>query len=399
MINIKKIYIHLSFITLYFCAPFIGTSQEYSKTIYNYIPGSCTIFFISHKESAFFGNNEDWKNPFTKVWYEPAEDGKYGRVHFGFDNFQPQGGMNEKGLCFDGFATTPKKVLKSLNKPNYKGNNFLDTIMAQCATVEEVLKEFDKYNLHFMERAMFFYADATGDAAIIEGDQIIRKEGRYQIVTNFYQSEVKDRKIPCDRYKIADAMLNDADRVSVDLCKRVLAATHAEGQYPTVYSNIYDLKNRVVYLYHFHNFQNVVKIDLAEELKKGARRMDLPALFPRIYIAEVFMNRKVNELEAQKAKYTHKVKTKILDSYVGQYKVTIENGDDVIVTITRAGDKLFGQKQDKDEIELHAVSNTEFMHVGLDENVKITFVKDKAGKVNKMIVEVEGQTYTAERIE
>jgi hypothetical protein len=76
-------------------------------------------------------------------------------------------------------------------------------------------------------------------------------------------------------------MLTDADEVSVDLCKRVLAATHQEGANPTLYSNVYDLKRRIVYLYHFHNFQNEVVIDLKKELAKGAHKLDLPGLFPK----------------------------------------------------------------------------------------------------------------------
>ena len=359
---------------------------------------ACTGFCISQGDLVLVGNNEDWKNPFTKVWYVPAEDDTYGRVYFGFDNFAPQGGMNEKGLVFDGFATSPHKVKKSLNKPTY-GGNFMDMVMSQCATVDEVLKIFDKYNLEFMERAMFFIADENGESAIIEGDQIIRKDGKYQIITNFYQSEVKDRKIPCDRYKIADAILKDADEISVDLCKRVLTATHNEGQTPTVYSNVYDLKKRIVYLYHFHNFQNVVKIDLAEELKKGPRRMDLPALFPRIYSAEVFMNRRINELEAQKAKYTHKVKRKILESYVGYYQLPADEGEPTIVIITREGDKIFAGTKYQAKQELYPVSDTEFMYATSDVDVKMIFVIDSNGKATKLKAEAEGKTYTAERIE
>jgi hypothetical protein len=358
---------------------------------------ACTGFCIAQGDVVLVGNNEDWKNPSTKVWYESAEKGTYGRVYFGFDNFYPQGGMNEKGLVFDGFATAPHKVTKSLNKPTY-GGNFMDKVMSECATVEEALQIFDTYNLKFMERAMFFIADERGDSAIIEGDDIIRKSDTYQIITNFYQSEVKDGKIPCGRYKIANAMLKEADEVSVDLCKRVLAATHNEGQYPTVYSNVYDVKRRVVYLYHFHNFLNEVKIDLTEELKKGRRRLDLPALFPKTYIAETFMNEKAQELEARKAKYTHKVKPEILQDYVGQYQLTADEGEPTVITITRAGDKLFGRTQDQERIELLAVSDTEFVHVSPDVNVKMMFVKDRNGKVAKLTAEVEGQTYTADRI-
>jgi len=31
------------------------------------------------------GNNEDWKNPMTKIWFIPASNDKYGRVGVGFD--------------------------------------------------------------------------------------------------------------------------------------------------------------------------------------------------------------------------------------------------------------------------------------------------------------------------
>jgi len=359
---------------------------------------ACTGFCVSQGDLVLVGNNEDWKNPLTKVWYVPAENGTYGRVYFGFDNFYPQGGMNEKGLFFDGFATESHKVKNSLRKPTY-GGNLMDKFMSECATVDEALKLFDMYNLEFLERAMFFIADERGESAIIEGDQIIRKDGKYQIVTNFYQSDVKDGKIPCERYKIADAMLKDADEISVDLCKRILAATHNEGPTPTVYSNVYDLKKRIVYLYHFHNFQNVVKIDLAEELKKGARRMDLPALFPRMYTAEVFMNRKLNELKAQKSRYTHKVKTKILESYVGRYQVPADEGEPMVVIITRDGDKIFAGTKYQAKQQLYPVSDTEFMYVTSDADVKMIFVIDSNGRATKLKAEAGGKTYTAERID
>ena len=359
---------------------------------------ACTGFCVSQGDVVLVGNNEDWKNPSTKVWYEPGEKGTYGRVYFGFDNFYPQGGMNEKGLVFDGFATSPHKVKMSLNKPTY-GGNLMDKVMSECATVEEALRIFDKYNLEFMERAMFFIADEHGDSAIIEGDEIIRKKGKYQVITNFYQSEVKDGKIPCGRYKIADAMLKEANEVSVDLCKRVLAATHNEGTHPTLYSNVYDVKRKIVYLYHFHNFLNEVKIDLVEELKKGSRRLDLPDLFPRTFAAEGFMNDKAKELEAKKAQYTYKVKPEVLETYVGQYQIPADEGEPTVVIITREGDKLFAGTKYQEKEELFAVSDTQFVYVSPDVNVTMTFVTNSSGEVTKLIAEVQGQTYTADRIE
>jgi hypothetical protein len=365
------------------------------------LPGSylcaCTGFSISKGDLVMVGNNEDWKNPNTKVWYVPAEEGKYGRVYFGFDNFYPQGGMNEKGLVFDGFATAPNKVKKSLDKPAFSGN-LMDKVMSECATVNETLEIFSKYNLAFLERAMFFIADANGDSAIIEGDDIVRKKGKYQVCTNFYQSRTRKKNITCDRYKIATAMLEDADDVSVDLGKRVLAATHNEGPYPTVYSNVYDLKRRIVYLYHFHNFQNEVVIDLKTELAKGARRLDLPDLFPRTFIAESFKNSSIAELEKRKAEYTYNVAAQVLNSYVGQYWVDTPEGDKTIVTVTTAGGKLFAEVEGQGKMELLAASDNDFAVILPNQTIKVTIEKDNNDEVEKIRIDTGGQISYANRV-
>jgi hypothetical protein len=58
-----------------------------------------------------------------------------------------------------------------------------------------------------------------------------------------------------------------------------MAAAHQDGpRARTVYTNVYDLVNRVVYLYYFSDYEHVAVLDLQEELAKGA--YDLPALFP-----------------------------------------------------------------------------------------------------------------------
>nr|BAJ06917.1 putative uncharacterized protein [uncultured bacterium] len=254
---------------------------------------ACSGFCISNTSHVLVGNNEDWKNPYTKIWFESTSQEKYGRVYFGFDDFNPQGGMNTKGLCFDGFATKFKKVKNSLGKPNYKGGNLIDYVMSTFGNVGEVKEFFEKYNLSFLENAMLFFADANGNSIIIEGDTIISKTDKYQIITNFYQSEEKGDNISCERYKLANQMLSSSKEVTIDLSKRVLAATHQEGEYPTIYSNIYDLKKGIVYLYHFHNFQDEVVIHLEEELKKGNRKIDLPSLFEKNYAFEKFKENQI----------------------------------------------------------------------------------------------------------
>lgn len=371
------------------------------------VPGSslyaCTGFCISKGDTVLVGNNEDHIDPDTKVFYVPAEKGKYGGVYFGFELPQggPQGGMNEKGLVYDGFATTPPNPVKnSLDKPVFDGY-LIKKVMEECATVDEVLEIFGKYNLAFMERYMLFFADANGDSAIIEGDNVVRKKGKYQVVTNFYQSETRkeDINIICGRYPIATAMLEDADDISVDLAKRVLAATHQEGPYPTVYSNVYDLKRRIVYLYHFHNFQNEVVIDLKAELAKGARSIDLPDLFPKTFVAENFKNSSPGELEKMKAKYTHKVDEELLNTYTGQYQRNTPEGSPLLIfKISTAGGKLFSEVAGGEKNELLAASNNDFAIFLPGWTIKVTFVKDSNEEIEKMRMVDGGKVFYANRV-
>ena len=72
----------------------------------------------------------------------------------------------------------------------------------------------------------------------------------------------------------------------------ILAATRQKGNYPTLYSNIYELRSRTLHLYHFQDFERVVTFNLAEELKKGERVLDIPALFPPNAEAEAFAARR-----------------------------------------------------------------------------------------------------------
>jgi hypothetical protein len=287
---------------------------------------ACTAFLVAGESEVLFGNNEDFWNPATKMWFVPGEGGSYGGVFFGFDDLSPQGGMNEAGLAFDGFATEPKPVTGSAGKASFNGNLVLK-VMAECATVGEVLEVFARYDLTMMERFMLMFADATGDSVIIEGDEIIRKSGPFQVVTNFYQSEDPEGKNaygegkPCSRFKIACDMLKGERRVDVPQARRILDAVHVAGEANTLYSNIYDLDDRRVYVYGFHDFENEVVVDLAEELEKGARVVDLPSLFPRNSARESFVAEQEQAMERRRQERgSVKLPVEVLERYVGIYK-------------------------------------------------------------------------------
>jgi hypothetical protein len=240
---------------------------------------ACTGFFSSKDDMMLVGNNEDWYNPFTQFWVISGNKQEYGVIYFGFDDKAPQGGMNEQGLFFDGYATPPSEVINSKNKKKFHGFIF-DKVMKECATVEEALKLISDYNLEFMRKFQIFLADKTGNSVIVEGDEIVRKNGSYQIVTNFRQSKTKSADYPCWRYAIVDWKLKENNPISIDLFRSILSDTSQRGEYPTQYSNIYDLKNGIIYLYQFRDFDHVFKIDLKEELKKGDHSYQLSSIFP-----------------------------------------------------------------------------------------------------------------------
>ena len=285
---------------------------------------ACTAFMMSDGESVLVGNNEDYKIPYTRVWFVPAENERYGRVYFGYDNWSPQGGMNDQGLFFDFFLTKKLEIKLSKEKPKFPGP-MIDTMLAELATVEEVLDMFSQYNLEWMSKGQMFIVDKSGDAAIIEGDEVIRKSGSYQVVTNFSLSKIPENQRPCEwpawscsRYKKAEKMLAQSNTVTVDHFRDILKATH-RGPYNmlarTLYSNIYDLKKGLVYLYYLHNFDKEVVLDLSEELKKGRHYYELPSLFGK----ELTYDRKV---------YTHSSPAFSI-SYPKHYKVTEPVQDEV----------------------------------------------------------------------
>ena len=143
---------------------------------------ACTGFYISRDGKIYAGNNEDYNNPNTKMWIIPGDHESYGRIYFGIDNYYPQGGINEKGLFFDGFATQPLPVTKSENKLTYKTSFFFNIIqneiLSTCSNVDEVISFLNKYNLDFLERAMLFFGDdpdATEKATWIAASEAIIK--------------------------------------------------------------------------------------------------------------------------------------------------------------------------------------------------------------------------------
>jgi hypothetical protein len=132
-------------------------------------------------------------------------------------------------------------------------------------------------------------ADAEGNSVVINAGVKVIKKGNYQINTNFNICNVATGNYSCRRYDIANEMLSRATELSVPFFKAILDETHQEGKLSTIYSNIYDLKRGIIYVYLFHNFNNVYVIDLKKELRKGYRLENLAEHFPPYFSYETFV--------------------------------------------------------------------------------------------------------------
>jgi hypothetical protein len=288
-------------------------------------PGAgCSTVYATDGRQMLAGNNEDSLEPLTKVWFVPATEGTFGLVLFGYGNYRAQGGMNDQGLFFDLLTVSRELPIPLEGKQPWPGTNYLiyDAV-ATCATVACVVDLFERYYDADAWSMQAFFGDAIGESAIIEPQAILRQRGGYQVATNFYRSTIPSSQDPasaCPRYRIASEMLAGAPALSVEYMRDVMAAVHQDGPRAlTVYTNVYDLVNRAVYLYYFSDYEHVAVLDLEDELAKDAHAYDLPALFPPNPAAQEFFAVDLEGYDGVIQSRRVEVDPAFLAAYVGEY--------------------------------------------------------------------------------
>ena len=249
-----------------------------------FIPNSfcCSMFKITMHGKTMVGNNEDYWNPNDRIWFEKGQNGEFGAMYVGFDNFWPQGGMNQVGLVFDGFAEDYKAINDTVGKKTL-GTNFLKEIMKRCTTVYDVKNYLNQYNLSGLETSMFFFVDKSGKYLVAEGDSLIVGNKESYIVSNFYPSQIKNEcDIPIPFYQKGRKYLENNKDTSIVFCSSVMNTMHQEKGWGagTMYTTVYDLKEGTIYLYFFRDYTHVVKFNLSMELAKNNYSLNIPELFP-----------------------------------------------------------------------------------------------------------------------
>ncbi len=121
---------------------------------------------------------------------------------------------------------------------------------------------------------------ATGDACVLgfgaDGELAVTRKPKgdgFIVSTNFNRAYPENRyyTYPCRRFETASRMLEKAVKeggLTLEFLASVLDTVHQEGvSSPTVYSNIFDLKNGIAYFYDRHRYDRVAKLDVAGTIK------------------------------------------------------------------------------------------------------------------------------------
>jgi len=223
---------------------------------------ACTIFILTDGHYVIFGNNEDWTNPVTRIWFVPPGTGYYGCVYVGYNDGWARGGMNTEGLACDwvgGFNENWKSDATTCVR-----GNPTERMLESCATIEEAIAFFRKHQESDFIRAKIFIADRNGASVIIGV-----RDGKLQ----FDRSE-RSRGFGYAFQTFSECFAKDSE-ITVTNSASILHACLQRGKNATKYSNIFDLKSGNIFLYQFHQQVDSIRMNLTDELAKGGHYFDM----------------------------------------------------------------------------------------------------------------------------
>jgi choloylglycine hydrolase len=234
---------------------------------------ACTIFTTELEDGTILvGNNEDYMYSTSNFMVVTAPgESSYGRICF-YNMSYIQGGMNEYGLFYDG-ASCPLSEVPFDSNLEQLDYSLGDIVLSKCTSVEEVEEFFESYNIpnSFCDHLLF--TDSTGASAVfewMEGElHIIRKgdDENYQVITNYWLTNPSLGGYPCDRYNTAVDLLQKQPP-SIELCATILDSTKQNwGKGGTLYSNIYNLSSKEVYVFFKGTMDTACKINMEQQFQ------------------------------------------------------------------------------------------------------------------------------------
>jgi hypothetical protein len=242
---------------------------------------ACFICFYTDGTNVLVANHEDWIRKDGAIKINPPGNGRYGSIIFTFlSEGWAQGGMNERGLFFD-TARTPyaEAIVDAAAKT--PAAFIWQTMLDKAATVDEALTLLQQYALPELNETSVMLADASGKAVIIgvHNHKLATRfvSGSHLTQTNFNLWHPELSETPgCSRYEFAEEYLEKKPPANVESMLAILQKTHQDSL--TIYSNIYDLKNKIVYTYNKRNFAQPIITSLPAFFSYGACMLSLDSL-------------------------------------------------------------------------------------------------------------------------
>lgn len=254
----------------------------------------CSMYKITFAGKTIVGTNFDAYYSTPAIWFENATD-KYlygagfsgGRLD-GANGIAPQSGMNEAGLSFSRLASpTPETGITDLSAKKRITNPtlYLKEILHHCKNVAEVKAYISQYDHSYFQQDVFIYIEKSGKYLIVEPFTMTTGDDAKYVLSNFcpsatspeyahklvrYHNGVEFLKNKIDSTLAFATALSD----TMHVCRKKLG----DG---TLLSSVWDLKQGLISLYFYHDYQHLVQFDLQEELKKGDHFLKIPALFPK----------------------------------------------------------------------------------------------------------------------
>lgn len=254
---------------------------------------ACSMYKITVEGKTMVGCNEDAWRTSSRIWFALAKnDQRFGAAFTGSREVSgqrtaPQSGMNEAGLVFSRLVAYYPEQSNPQAKalPITDEVNYLTDILHRCATVAEVKAYIERYDYSLFYDHVFIYIDSTGDYLIVEPYQLLLgQEGQY-VLSNFCPSITSTEQArQLARYRKGEDYLKAIPAAaSLNYCRvlsdqmHVCRARNGDG---TLLTSIWDVQNKVVNLYFYHNYDSTVQFKLSEALVKGEHGYSIPDLFP-----------------------------------------------------------------------------------------------------------------------